>query len=70
MHRIFLTTSDLQILTGTSSRNCREKLKILKDTLSKQKHQHITISEYCNYEGISYKEVLKALNLIKEENSL
>ena len=67
MHRIFLKTADLQFLTGTSGRNCRKIMQNLKDSLGKQKHQHVTIKEYCSFEGINYTEVSEALHLHKQE---
>lgn len=67
MHRIFLTTSDLQIITGTGYDNCSKIMRTLKDSLGKKSHQHVTIKEYCNYENISESEVLEAIGLKKPE---
>lgn len=67
MHRIFLTTSDLQIITGTGYRNCLNIMRTLKDSMKKESHQHITIKEYCSYEGIQESEVIEALGLNKHE---
>lgn len=66
MHRIYLTISDLQILTGTGHRNCYNVMRTIKDSLGKQKHQHITLREYSDYEKIDYNELLLALGLRKE----
>jgi lysine/ornithine N-monooxygenase len=63
MKRLFLTTSDLQIITGTGYRNAYKIMQRLKDSLSKESHQHVTIKEYCKYEGISEEEVSGILKL-------
>jgi len=63
MNRLFLTTSDIQIITGTGYRNSQKIMQRLKDSLAKENHQHITIKEYCQYEGISEKEVSELLKL-------
>ena len=67
MHRIFITTSDLQILTGTGYRNSVNILRTIKDSLGKKHHQHVTFKEYCDYEKINQSEVFEALNLNKKE---
>lgn len=69
MRRLFITVSDLQIITGTSDRNCQKIMRTLKDSLNKKVYQHITIKEYCQYESIDINEVLEVLNLKKEEKT-
>ena len=50
--RIFIEPKDLMVLTGKSYNTCRRYLSLVKDTLSKNKNQKVTINEYANYEGI------------------
>lgn len=68
MKRLFLTTSDLQIITGTGYRNSYNIMRKLKDSLGKKDHQHVTIKEYCEYEGISETEVLTTLKIEPMKN--
>lgn len=67
MIRLFLTTSDIQIITGTGYRNANKIMQRLKDSLGKQSYQHVTIREYCCYEGISLDEVYAILKLDVEK---
>lgn len=69
MRRIFITVTDLQIITGTSERNCQKIMRTIKDSLQKKPFQHVTIREYCHYENIDINEVLEALNLKKTEKT-
>jgi hypothetical protein len=68
MIRLFLTTSDLQIITGTGYRNAYKIMRRLKDSMGKKDHQHITIKEYCDYEGISIQEVAEILKIDTVKN--
>lgn len=65
MQRIFIYPSDLQILTGQTPTWCRIILNRIRDAYGKQRHQHITIREYCKYENVDYDEVITALGLKK-----
>lgn len=65
MQRLFITVSDLQKLTDTSERNCQRKMQLIKDALKKEKHQHVTFKEYCNYENIKLDEVYETLGMTK-----
>jgi len=58
---IFISVKDLQRITGFSYSRAYNLMKSIKDALAKEKHQHITISEYCRYEGCSEDEVRKIL---------
>ena len=55
--------SKIQSKSESQLKSCFTLMQTLKDALGKQKHQKITIKEYCRYEGISYDEVLEALKL-------
>jgi hypothetical protein len=63
MHRIILYCKDLEIITGKGKKCCWKMMQTIKDALGKQKHQNLTIKEYCDYEGINYDEVVKSLKL-------
>jgi hypothetical protein len=60
MNRICIYPKDIQIVTGKSERFGRNLIKKIKEALSKQNHQFITIEEFCQYTGL-------CLNTVKEK---
>jgi hypothetical protein len=52
MTGIFLTTKDLQIITGKSYPTAWRYLQLIKDSIGKTKSQKVTLREYCKYENI------------------
>jgi hypothetical protein len=52
MERICIYPKDIQILTGKTDRSGRNLIKKIKEALSKQDHQFITIEEFCRYTGL------------------
>jgi hypothetical protein len=59
--RICIYTKDVQILTGKSERTARNLIATLKAIHSKNKHQLVTIKEFCEYTGLEEMEVKKLL---------
>lgn len=57
MSRIIITTADIMQLTGVSYSTAWRELQTIRDALGKQKHQVITIAEYCHYMGINEIEI-------------
>jgi len=62
MKRICIYPKDVQIVTGKSERYGRNIIKMIKESLSKEKHQLVTIDEFCVFMGL---EVSKVEGLIK-----
>ena len=60
--RIIIYPKDIQRITGKSERYGRLLLKQIKNKLAKEEYQFVTISEFCNYAGISAQEVEKFLS--------
>ena len=56
--RICIYPQDVQLITGKSERYGRKIIKNIKDILNKQKHQLVTIDEFCNYMGLKKEEVI------------
>jgi hypothetical protein len=52
MKRICIYTPDIQLITGKSERQSRNILNDIKVFYKKEKHQLVTIQEFCNYMGI------------------
>ncbi|MEI6122272.1 MAG: hypothetical protein WCQ95_01455 [Bacteroidota bacterium] len=63
MKRILITVKDIQILTGLSYQSAYRAMQHLRDALSKQKHQKVTIKEYTDYNGLKIDEVADVLDL-------
>jgi ribosomal silencing factor RsfS len=59
MNRVCIYPKDIQIITGKSERQCRNIINAIKMKLNKQKHQAITIEEFCTYMGLKPIEVEK-----------
>ena len=62
MKRICIYPKDIQIITGKSERYGRSVIKLIKEHLNKEKHQLVTIDEFCEYMGL---EVNKVESFIK-----
>ncbi len=62
MKRICIYPKDIQIVTGKSERYGRNIIKMIKESLSKEKHQLVTIDEFCIFMGL---EISKVEGLIK-----
>ncbi len=52
MQRISICPKDIQQITGKSIRQCRNILNKIKSHYNKEKHQMVTIEEFCHYMGI------------------
>ena len=52
MERLCIYPKDIQIVTGRSERFGRNLIRKIKQALSKQEHQFVTIDEFCNYTGL------------------
>jgi hypothetical protein len=62
MTRIVIYTADIIELTDKSESYARKEIQTLKKVLQKEKHQKVTIKEYCQYYGFCLEEVLKVLS--------
>ncbi|UOX32953.1 hypothetical protein LXD69_13005 [Flavobacterium sediminilitoris] len=59
MNRICIYPKDIQRITGKSERQCRNIIANIKKQLNKQKHQVITLEEFCEYMGLQIDQVLQ-----------
>jgi hypothetical protein len=55
--RLCVYPKDVQRITGKSERYSRMLLQKIKDTLSKQEHQFISVEDFCNYTGLKMEQV-------------
>lgn len=49
------------MLTDKSESYARKEIQKLKKALNKEKHQKVTIKEYCQYYALNLEEVMKVL---------
>ena len=61
MTKILIYPSDIVLLTDKSESYARKEIQNLKLALKKEKHQKVTIKEYCVYYGFDLNDVLIAL---------
>jgi hypothetical protein len=54
--------SDVMMLTDKSESYARKEIQKLKQALKKEKHQQVTIKEYCRYYDFNLEEVLGVLS--------
>lgn len=57
MDRICIYPKDIQRITGKSERQCRNIVANIKIQLNKEKHQVVTLQEFCDYMGIQMDHV-------------
>lgn len=62
MNRIVIYTADIIKLTDKSESYARKEIQNLKKILQKEKHQKVTIKEYCQYYGFCFDEVVAVLS--------
>ncbi|WP_366139171.1 hypothetical protein [uncultured Lutibacter sp.] len=62
MKRICIYPKDVQVVTGKSERYGRTIINKIKEDLNKEKHQLVTIDEFCAFMGF---EISKVELLIK-----
>jgi hypothetical protein len=56
MKRIVIYPKDIMVITGRSERYSREILKKIRSRYEKEKHQVVSIDEFCTYMGINVDE--------------
>jgi hypothetical protein len=67
--KIIIEPNDVQAITGKSYRQCLRIITNIKKKLKKEKHQFISITEFCDYSSLPHDEVLTALQRSKKENN-
>ena len=63
MNRICIYAKDIQVITGKSERTSRTILKKVREQFSKEKHQAVTVNEFCDYIGLPMEQVTKLLRI-------
>jgi len=60
--RIVIYSKDIEAITGRSGRYARKVMAILRKDLGKQRHQLVSVGEFCAYTGLPEEEVVKYLS--------
>ena len=68
MRRIVIYPSDIRMLTDKSESYARKEIQNLKRALNKEKHQKVTIKEYCGYYGLNEEQVMGVLSMSELKN--
>jgi hypothetical protein len=50
--RICIYAKDIMKITGKSERYCRKVLEKIKTEYAKEKHQAVSVNEFCRYYGL------------------
>ena len=61
MQRVVIYPKDIMIITGRSERYSRNLLKQIKSVHAKQKHQPLTVDEFCQYMGFDVSRIATML---------
>ena len=61
MLRLIITPKDVEVILGVSSSYARRVVRIIKRKNNKEKHQKITVKEFCRYMGLEVQEVVLEL---------
>lgn len=55
--RLVIYPKDIQLITGRGERYAQRLVRIMKERLGKEKHQFITIDEFCEFAGLERKDL-------------
>jgi hypothetical protein len=61
MQRVVVYTKDVMVITGRSEKYSRTLLRRIKEKLSKEQHQLVSFSEFCQFTGIPTQDVERSL---------
>lgn len=61
MARLVITPKDVEVILRVSSGYARRVVRVIKRKNNKEKHQKITVKEFCRYMGLEVQEVVLEL---------
>jgi len=62
MARFIIRPKDVEIILDVSASYARRMVRVIKRLNNKEKHQKITVKEFCRYFGLEVNEVIEELN--------
>ena len=66
MRQITIYPKEVAGILGKSLTTAQTLVRTIKDAYAKEKHQALTIREFCEYKGLPYTDVFNMVNGIKE----
>ena len=57
MKKVIITSADVQNGIGIGERQARNIIAKIRARLNKEKHQIITVQEFCDYYGVKYDDI-------------
>jgi len=61
LQRRVIRASDIEIFFGYSTRQARRYLKDIREEYNKEKHQPVTVAEFCEYFNVRESEILMVM---------
>jgi hypothetical protein len=62
MARLVMTPKDVEVILRKSPSYARSIVRVIKRKNNKEKHQKITVKEFCRYMGLEVVDVIAELN--------
>lgn len=62
MARLVITPKDVEVILRKSPSYARSIVRVIKRKNNKEKHQKITVKEFCRYMGLEVADVVAELN--------
>lgn len=69
LKKIEIDSNDIMKINGKSASTARKQIQDVKKSLKREKHQKVTIKEYCKYFGFDIDDVLNVLFKSKFNNA-
>ncbi|MBT1705935.1 hypothetical protein KK060_21775 [Fulvivirgaceae bacterium PWU20] len=61
LNRMVIYVKDIQRITGRTERYCRKIMGLIRNKFGKEKHQLVSVNEFCQFMGLPLDEVRKYL---------
>ena len=62
MARLIIKPKDIEIILNVSPSYARRVVRLIKKAYNKEKHQKLTVKEFCRYLALEVQEVVNELN--------
>ncbi|MBT1688111.1 hypothetical protein [Dawidia soli] len=62
LKRVVIYSKDIEVITGRSGRYARKVMTRIRRALGKQRHQLVSLGEFCAYTGLPEDEVARYLD--------
>ena len=59
--KLIIRNGDVQRILEVTERQARNKMRQIRHYIKKEKHQVITVKEFCDYIGLQYEDVISRI---------